>query len=115
MGGSEADSLASCMALVPTPVKRDMLRFLENQGQTLRYQAVFTNPKTPADSERSFVFTYYLEDQTCSIFEPPKPNSGMIGGKFLERGEYKNVQFESERKMKLTQMQSETITHSLSC
>eukprot|EP00944_MAST-04C_sp_MAST-4C-sp1_P014055 g14055.t1 len=89
--GSEADSLASCMALVPTPVKRDMLRFLENQGQTLRYQAVFTNPKTPADSERSFVFTYYLEDQTCSIFEPPKPNSGMIGGKFLERGEYKRA------------------------
>ena len=25
--GSEADSLASCMSLVPTPVKRDMLRF----------------------------------------------------------------------------------------
>ena len=42
----------------PTPVKRDMLRFLENQGQTLRYQAVFTNPKTPADaSEVSYLHT----------------------------------------------------------
>ena len=89
--GSEADSLASCMSLVPTPVKRDMLRFLENQGQTLRYQAVYTNPATPADAERRFIFTYYLEDQTCSIFEPPRPNSGLIGGKFLERGEYKRA------------------------
>ena len=87
--GSEADSLASCIALVPTPVKRDMMRFMENQGQTLRYVAKYTKPRNAVDKDRRFVFTYYLEDQTTSIFEPQRPNSGSIGGKFLERGEYK--------------------------
>jgi EF-hand domain-containing protein 1 len=87
--GSEEDSLASCLSLVPTAVQRDMLRFMENQGKTLRFQGKFENPSTPADSERRFVFTYYLEDETVAIFEPPIRNSGVIGGKFLSRGRYK--------------------------
>ena len=87
--GSEADSLTSCMHLVPKPVKRDMLRFLESQGKTMRFKGKFSEPKTPADAERRFVFTFYLEDLTCSIFEPAIPNSGLIGGQYLERGEYK--------------------------
>merc|ERR1711968_346176 len=36
--GSEQDSLASCMSLVPMAVQRDMLRFMENQGKTLRFK-----------------------------------------------------------------------------
>jgi Ca2+-binding EF-hand superfamily protein len=87
--GSEADSLTSCMHLVPKPVKRDMLRFLESQGETLRFKAKLNDPKTPADGERRFVFTFYLEDLTVAIFEPAVANSGVIGGKYLERGEYK--------------------------
>ena len=87
--GSEEDSLASCMSLVPTAVQRDMLRFMENQGKTLRFQGQFKNPSTPADAERRFVFTYYLEDEMTAIFEPPIRNSGVIGGKFLSRGRYK--------------------------
>ena len=87
--GSEEDSLASCMSLVPTAVQRDMLRFMENQGKTLRFQGKFQDPSTPADAERMFVFTYYLEDETVAVFEPPIRNSGVIGGKFLSRGRYK--------------------------
>lgn len=87
--GSEQDSLASCMSLVPTAVQRDMLRFMENQGKTLRFKAKFLEPKNPSDAERRFVFTFYLEDETMSIFEPPIRNSGIVGGKFLERGKYK--------------------------
>ena len=87
--GSEEDSLASCLSLVPTAVQRDMLRFMENQGKTLRFQGKFKHPNTPADSERRFVFTYYLEDEMTAIFEPPIRNSGVIGGKFLSRGRYK--------------------------
>ena len=87
--GSEEDSLASCMSLVPVAVQRDMLRFMENQGKTLRFQGQFKDPATPADAERRFVFTYYLEDEMTAIFEPPIRNSGVIGGKFLSRGRYK--------------------------
>ena len=98
--GSEADSLTSCMHLVPKPVKRDMLRFLENQGQTLRFKGKFHSPRTQADAERRFVFTFYMEDLTVSIFEPAVANSGVIGGKYLERGEYKrSIRLKTEEEL----------------
>ena len=37
------------------------------------------------DGDRRFVVTYYLVDDSVAIFEPPVPNSGMGGGKFLDR------------------------------
>jgi DUF1126 PH-like domain len=40
----------------------------------------------PADAERQFVVSYFMNDDTISVFEPPIRNSGIIGGKFLERG-----------------------------
>ena len=36
------------------------------------------------------MFAYYLVDDTLAIFEEGIRNSGMRGGKFLERGEYKD-------------------------
>ncbi|CAD7704927.1 unnamed protein product [Ostreobium quekettii] len=38
-----------------------------------------------SDSERRFVLSFYLVDGTLSVFEVPVPNSGIKGGKFLER------------------------------
>jgi len=32
-----------------------------------------------------FIISYFLLDQTISIFEPRVPNTGIPGGKFLER------------------------------
>jgi DUF1126 PH-like domain len=40
----------------------------------------------PADGDRQFVVSYFMNDDTISVFEPPVRNSGVIGGKFLERG-----------------------------
>eukprot|EP01116_Phalansterium_solitarium_P009860 TRINITY_DN241_c0_g1_i5.p2 TRINITY_DN241_c0_g1~~TRINITY_DN241_c0_g1_i5.p2 ORF type:complete len:169 (-),score=66.58 TRINITY_DN241_c0_g1_i5:1453-1959(-) len=37
------------------------------------------------DDKRSFIISYYLADDTLSIYEPPQRNSGVVGGKFLER------------------------------
>lgn len=39
-----------------------------------------------ADECRQFVLSYFMNDDTIAVFEPPIRNSGMIGGKFLERG-----------------------------
>jgi DUF1126 PH-like domain len=53
----------------------------------LRFHASF-HPNScigPADHERSFVVSYFLSSQDLSIFEPPLRNSGVVGGKFLER------------------------------
>lgn len=35
--------------------------------------------------ERRFVLSYFLADDTLSIFEPPQRNTGITGGKYLER------------------------------
>lgn len=31
------------------------------------------------------MLSYFMADDTVSIFEPPLPNTGIVGGKFLER------------------------------
>lgn len=49
------------------------------------------NPK-PEDAIRKFIITYYLNDDSLQIYEPHSKNSGFSTGKFLERGQYKNLQ-----------------------
>ena len=39
----------------------------------------------PIQKLRRFVVTFYLADDTISVFESSGRNSGIIGGKFLER------------------------------
>ena len=39
----------------------------------------------PEDSGRRFIISYRLADDMLTIYEPPVRNSGIIGGKFLER------------------------------
>ena len=41
--------------------------------------------------ERKFVLSYFLADDTLSIFEPPQRNTGITGGKYLERSKVLNV------------------------
>lgn len=36
-----------------------------------------------------FIISYFLSDDTILVFEPPQRNSGILGGKFLERGRIK--------------------------
>jgi EF-hand domain-containing protein 1 len=38
------------------------------------------------DVGRQFIVQYFMADDTISVFEPPVRNSGILGGKFLERG-----------------------------
>jgi hypothetical protein len=49
----------------------------------------------PEDEGREFTVTYYTLDNTISIYEPPKRNSGIIGGKFLSRREIKDINNEN--------------------
>ena len=36
-----------------------------------------------------FIISYFLSDDTILVFEPLQRNSGILGGKFLERGRIK--------------------------
>lgn len=46
----------------------------------------------PEDGDRVFVIKVFLADDTIAVFEPPQKNSGLVGGKFLERGIVKNAE-----------------------
>ena len=51
-----------------------MLRFVARMDTT-----------RPIDLDRRFIVSYFLSDDTILVFEPPQRNSGIIGGKFMER------------------------------
>ena len=104
--GSDVDSLRNCSltSLIPKRAPFDVSNFQKNDGKTIQFTAKFENDlsklendlspnalKTKTDSlfaphdDRRFVVSFFLVDGTLSVFEPPVRNSGLIGGKFLER------------------------------
>ena len=91
--GSEEDSLCSCAGLLPKPPKHDFIKFMEKDrhgldSHVLRFLAKLDS-KHPNDSERRFIISYFLSDDSILVYEPPMRNSGIIGGKFLERDRIK--------------------------
>jgi hypothetical protein len=82
--GSLEDSMQNCLSLVPQPPKKDFIKMLENDNKVLRYQAKMQSAREE-DRERRFILSYRLSDDMITIFEPQQRNSGIIGGKFLER------------------------------
>jgi len=88
--GDEIDSLGYVYDLIPKKPKIDFFKYVDNDKKILRYTSRF-NTKVPEDIDRRFIISFYLADDTISIFEPTQKNSGIIEGPFLERRKYKNV------------------------
>ncbi|XP_039107841.1 EF-hand domain-containing family member C2 isoform X2 [Hyaena hyaena] len=91
--GSEEDSLRTCIGLMPTPHQRDFKKFMEkdsygNISNILRFFAKLITHKC-MDLDRMFVISYFLSDDTISVFEPIERNSGFTGGMFLKRSRVK--------------------------
>ncbi|XP_016344948.1 EF-hand domain-containing protein 1-like [Sinocyclocheilus anshuiensis] len=82
--GSLEDSLQNCLSLIPEPPKKDVIKLLENDNKVLRYVAQLDS-QNPLDEGRRFILSYYLSDDMISVFERSTRNSGIIGGKFLEK------------------------------
>ncbi|EFC40301.1 hypothetical protein NAEGRDRAFT_81047 [Naegleria gruberi] len=87
--GDEEDSLGSWKYLVIKPPKKDVKKYIENDHKLFRYSAVLLTD-CPEDKGRKFILSYYLSDDTISVFEPVQRNSGILGGKFLQRSKIKN-------------------------
>ncbi|XP_067896008.1 EF-hand domain-containing family member C2 isoform X2 [Heterodontus francisci] len=91
--GSEEDSLNSTLSLVPKAPKYNIMKFMEKDRQGLESNVLRFSARLIVDNqvndERKFVLSYFLSDDTISIFEPPVLNSGISGGKYLERGRIK--------------------------
>ncbi|KAM4600619.1 EF-hand domain-containing protein 1 [Polymixia lowei] len=82
--GSLEDSLQNCLSLIPEPPKKDLMKMLENDHKVLRYVAKLDS-QNPQDEGRRFILSYFLSNNMICIFEKPTRNSGIIGGKFLEK------------------------------
>jgi hypothetical protein len=89
--------------LVPKPPKRDFQKLLDNDRKILRFSAVLDSRK-PEDKLRKFVLAYYLADDTIAVFEPPQRNTGILGGKFLERRRLKKPQAKAAPMLTLAQL-----------
>lgn len=88
--GNEIDTLGYIYDLVPKKPKGDFFKSVDNDKKILRFNARF-NTKVPEDIERRFIISFYLGDDSISIYEPAVKNSGIIEGPFLRRSQYKNV------------------------
>mmetsp|Transcript_42522 Transcript_42522/g.104726 ORF Transcript_42522/g.104726 Transcript_42522/m.104726 type:complete len:627 (+) Transcript_42522:74-1954(+) len=86
--GTEEDSLGSFLYLTPKVPKKNFMRMLEYDQKVFRFMARLQTDRVE-DSDRVFVVKYFLADDTVGVFEPPARNSGIVGGKFLERGRVK--------------------------
>lgn len=88
--GTEEDSLGSWKHLVLKPPKKDLKKYMEHDKHTLRFSAMMDTTK-PEDVDRKFIISFYMSDDTLAIFEPAQRNSGIMGGKFLQRQRVKNT------------------------
>lgn len=71
---------------VPRPLPRDRAKWAAAAGLALRFEARLLPPHLcHFEPDRVFVATFHLEDDTLSVFEPPRRNSGLPGGAFAER------------------------------
>ena len=89
--GTEVDSMGSFHNVGYPPYRMHddfkVKQFMELDGQVLRFEARIVTER-PEDLDRNLVIAYYLADDTQAIYEPVQRNSGVVGGKFLERGSY---------------------------
>ncbi|XP_012535562.1 EF-hand domain-containing family member C2 [Monomorium pharaonis] len=87
--GSYDDSLGNCFTVVPKPPKTDFIKFLYHDRQgfnshILRFRAKMVS-KIPGNEERQFIIRVFLVDDTISVFELAKRNSGFQRSLFQKR------------------------------
>lgn len=116
--GSEEDSLASTKKMIPEPPKKDFIKWMTYdrlvisnaqifhffniifafncvkkyrnglESNTLRFLARL-QVQDPIQADRRFIISYYLSDDSFMVHEPSLKNSGINGGRFLERTKIK--------------------------
>ena len=94
--GSEEDSLGNCLRLENKPPKKDYYKYIDNDRTILRFLAKL-NTKVLEDVDRRFLISFFLCDDSIQVYEMSNRNSGIWEGKFLERGQYKNVENDNKK------------------
>eukprot|EP01017_Pseudomicrothorax_dubius_P044864 TRINITY_DN7644_c0_g1_i2.p1 TRINITY_DN7644_c0_g1~~TRINITY_DN7644_c0_g1_i2.p1 ORF type:complete len:663 (+),score=197.49 TRINITY_DN7644_c0_g1_i2:178-1989(+) len=87
--GNEEDSLGSVFSLQPKPPKKDYIKMFTSDQFILRFEARLLS-ENREDNIRKFILSFFCGDDTIQVYELTDRNSGIWGGKFLERSRYKN-------------------------
>lgn len=82
---------ASSMVFNGSPRKKDPLKMTRFSQDVFRFVAKMVNP-VPCNEGRVFLISYYLADDTVSVYELPVRNSGHLGGKIFARREVPHLQ-----------------------
>ncbi len=76
----------------PMSAKEKFYKQAHLAGKILRYAAtVPLDMRHPSDVDQKFVISYYLADDTISVYCRSPPNSGLTSGLFLNRGKHLNL------------------------
>ncbi|CAG9317837.1 unnamed protein product [Blepharisma stoltei] len=87
--GTEEDSIGNVLRLQPNAPKPDMYKMFDNDQHILRFEAKLVS-SNPEDELGKFILSFYPGDDTIKVYQVVDKNSGVVGGKFLERRKFKN-------------------------
>lgn len=73
--GTHEDSEQNCITFEPKAPHADLTKFIELSHFNLRFGARMLSD-VKANEKRKFVITYFLSDDTISVYEKPIRNSG---------------------------------------
>jgi len=85
--GSEEDSLQNCRGLELKAPRVDAEKQWRERGKTMIFSARLVT-SDPTDIKREFVITFHRATDEVEIGERSLRNSGIIGGKFLQKGRH---------------------------
>lgn len=87
--GSEEDSMRNVLSLNPQSKLKYVTKMFKSDKHILRFNAKLISPVS-ADSERKFIISVFVRDDSIQIFEVADKNSGRLTCKFIERKNQKN-------------------------
>lgn len=87
--GTEEDSLGSVYYLLPKPPKKDLNKMFKSDQNILRYEARLIS-KNREDNDQKFIISFFCGDDTVQVYHSTAVNSGIVGGKLIQRGQHKN-------------------------
>ncbi|CAC9494497.1 conserved hypothetical protein [Leishmania infantum JPCM5] len=87
--GSERETRSNWLSLVGKPARVDDEMAQRESGRVMKFSAKLAKPIVAGDESREFVVSFHCETRELEIFEKPKRNSGMLGGRFLAKGAHR--------------------------
>lgn len=87
--GSEEDSLQNVFFLTQKAIKKDFNKMFLNDQYILRFEARNLS-ENKEENDQKYIVTFFCGDDTIEVYKLNIKNSGIQGGKFIQRQRHKN-------------------------